>query len=178
MALVGTLATIASAALSAGSGGIFGLGASLVGAWLKGRQAKSERAHQALEWEHQERMHRLQIDAGNAETENEIKLVETEGRWRGLSESVRAEASIKSVHTWVNDVRALFRPFLTLAMVGVSFWVLREITTGTTLVGSFTADQQVELIRYMVNVVFFSTGTMLMWWFGERNFAPPGAKAR
>jgi hypothetical protein len=175
---MGALMDVVGAALSVGSGGIFGAGMALVGAWLKGKQALSERAHQALEWAHTERMHALAISAGQAETENEIKVLQTEGAWRGLSESVRAEASIRSVHTWVNDIRALFRPMLTLLMLAMAAWTLREVVTGTTLVNAFTVDEQGDLVRYMVNTVFFTAGTVTLWWYGERNFAPPGTKAR
>ena len=41
---------------------------------------------------------------------------------KGLMSAIEAEQSIKEVHKWVNDVRGMTRPVLTLILVLMAWW--------------------------------------------------------
>jgi hypothetical protein len=44
--------------------------------------------------------------------------------------------------------------------------------------GTFTPEQAKELLVYDVKSLVFSASTAVVWWFGDRAFAPPGMKNR
>ena len=105
------------------------------------------------------------MEARAQETEQELAIVSQEGSWGGLSESIKAERSVKNVHTWVNDIRGLFRPFLTVLLWVLAGLVFYQVIKGF-LVDWIGKTDTLELIRYMVYSVFFCASSATMWWFG------------
>ena len=128
-------------------------------------------------WLHETKLLELQMQAKVVETEQELAIVSQEGAWVGLKESLRGDQSIKNVHRWVNDIRALFRPFLTVLLWGIAAWIFWQVTSGA-LVEWLKDTDIAELIRYMVFSVFFSAGTATVWWYGDRALSPPSLKNR
>ena len=100
-----------------------------------------------------------------------------EGSWGGLSVSLKAERSVKNVHTWVNDIRGLFRPFLTVLLWVLAGLVFYQVIKGF-LVDWIGKADTLELIRYMVYSVFFCASSATMLWFGDRALTPQGLKNR
>lgn len=185
------LGDLLGGAASIASGGLFGLLGSLVGVgakWLQERQRQAwERQRQAWErqkWDHETRMLELQMQARAAETEQELAIVSQQGAWDGLGASQRADAGLTgSVHTWVNDVRALFRPVLTTGLVVLVYLLFRDLLAalgdGGSILGAVLAEAEVkDVIRYIVFSMVFAASTAIVWWFGDRAFAPPGMKSR
>ena len=84
---------------------------------------------------------------------------------------------MKDVHTWVNDLRALFRPVLTVGLWVLAGWVFWEVVSGTLTQWMREADIA-DVIRYCVHTVFFSASTATVWWFGDRALTPPERKGR
>lgn len=172
-----TLIDTAGAALSVASGGIFGLIGSIIGIVTKYYQTKQEHAWQKEKWAHEKDLLELNMRASSAETENELAIVSQTGSWSGLTESLRAEQAIGTVHMFVNDVRALFRPFLTVALWVLGAWVFYHVVIGSLATWLAEADIK-DIIRYMVYTVFFCAASATMWWFGDRALSPPGMKSR
>ncbi len=169
---------------SVASGGIFGLLGSIVGVGAKWLQERQRQAWEEKKWGHETRMLELQMQARAAETEQELAIVSQQGAWDGLGASQRADAKLTgSVHTWVNDVRALFRPVLTAGLVALVYVMFRDLLDGLgtdqSILGAVLTEAEVkEVLRYVVYSMAFAASTAVTWWFGDRAFAPPSMKGR
>ena len=64
------------------------------------------------------------------------------------------ETQLSGTHKWVQDVRALFRLFLTLSLLGFSLFIFNSVYN--TEVTVLTQLELNELIKYMNYSVFFS----------------------
>ncbi len=173
----GSVLEILGMGASVASGGIFGVIGSVIGTAGKYFQERQKQSFKEKEWEYETKMLKLQMDAKAQETEQEIALVAQEGSWSGLRASHEAAAKIGPTHKWVNDVKSLFRPFLTISLWIISGWIFWQIGKGG-LNEWFAEGESDELIKYMVYTVFFSASTATMWWFGDRALAPPHLKHR
>ena len=149
---------------SVASGGIFGLFGSVVGVAAKHFQEKQRQEWEEKKWDQEIRLQELQLRAKVEETEQEILLANTAGSWKGLVSSHTAAANVGKTHMWVNDVKALFRPALTLVLWVLAFMVFKDLS------------KDEALAQYMVYSVFFSASTATVWWFGDRALTPPGNK--
>ncbi len=171
--LLGMGATVAS-------GGLFGVVGSLLGVVAKHYQEKQRQAWETKKWGHEESMQKLQMEARSQETEQEIELADSEGSWRGLSESIRADAQTKPTSGWATNIKALFRPFLTVVLwclAGWVFWhVLSSMTDPDDPMSALPVSEIKELIKYMVYTIFFSASMATAWWFGDRALTPPQHK--
>lgn len=117
------------------------------------------------------------MQARAAETEQELAIVSQEGAWEGLRASHQTDQSIKKVHVWVNDIRALFRPFLTLVLWLIAAWIF-WLVIGGALVEWLKESDITDIVRYMIFSVFFSASTATVWWYGDRALSPPNHKNR
>lgn len=170
---------------SSASGGIFGLIGSLGGAVVKYFQKKSERAFQKEKWAHEDRMFELQMQRDRQEDEHELAVVSQAGAWKGLDTSIKSDMSTsKNNYPWVNAIKSCYRPFITTVLVILSYMMFRDILgsllgdTGGTMVQIFSMTELKLILRYMVYSLVFATSTSIVWWFGDRAFAPPGMKNR
>ena len=82
------------------------------------------------------------------------QLAETSGSWAGLAASLQAEAAIDDSYAWVNAVRALTRPVLTLLL-----WLITWLV--------FVASPEAEQVKIVETSTFAATAATL-WWFGDR----------
>lgn len=137
-------------------GGLFGLlgniGTKIIGLF-EARQAFTQKKE---EWNHEERLLDMQMKARAAETEQELAVTASSGSWSGLGESLKAETAIGATYPWVNAVRALVRPALTLGLA--SF-----------LCAAFFAMTPGDIDRaYVADSLVFAAVTAVVWWFGDR----------
>lgn len=174
----GSVFNTAGTALSVGSGGIFGLAGSVLGVVAKIFQEKQKQQWQIKEWEHEEVLLRLQMEARAAETEQELAIVSQQGSWEGLATSIEAESKIGPVHMWVNDLRALFRPWVTMILWGISIYIFYHVAVGSKFKEYFDVMEHRDLIRYMVHTVFFCSSAATLFWFGDRALTPPNLKGK
>lgn len=174
---MGFLGDVLGLGASVASGGLFGLLGSVIGAGAKYLQERQRQAWETKKWDQEARILELQMKARAAETEQELAIVSQQGAWDGLKTTVRHDAGIKNVHTWVNDLRALFRPLLTILLAVGAFLVMRNVIAGE-LVTWLSESDITDLIRYMIFTVFFTASTAVVWWFGDRALTPPGMKNR
>jgi len=174
--------SIIGPALSIGSGGIFGLVGSLTGAFVKAKVEKSRRVWQTLKWEHEEKLFDKTVALKAQETEDELRINSQElegqlqsealsGSYKGLTASIAADGVIGETHMIINDIKALFRPLLTIILWGIATYVFNKIMIGD--IGDFSAAEKKDLILYMVQTIFFCASTAAVWWFGDRALAPP-----
>ena len=168
---------VAGLAASTVLGGITGLLGSLVnrgfGLWElreKRKDRAQEIAHAERAWGHETRLHELQMRARAAETESELKVAEAalqaaavEGSWAGLNASIAAEAGVGDSYRWVNAVRALVRPALTVLL-----WLIVLALFAMALAGELPLQTAAEVVETVIQAASYGAVTALAWWFGDR----------
>jgi len=147
------MADIIGIAASAASGGLFGLAGTALGRVAGFFERKQQHAHEQARWGHESQLLELQMQANAQETEAEIALAETAGSWRGLEASMQAEAAIGASYAWVNAVRGLTRPFLTLLL-----WFI----AGMIWFGADAAGRD-----SITETATFAATAATLWWFGD-----------
>jgi hypothetical protein len=153
MDIVGDLLGTGASALS---GGLFGLVGNIATKVFGYFEAKQAFAQKQAEWSHESELLKLQMQAKASETEQEIHVAESEGSWSGLGASVTAEGELGATYPWVNAVRALVRPALTLGL-------------STFLASAFFALAPGDIDRaYVADSLVFAAVTSIVWWFGDR----------
>jgi hypothetical protein len=141
---------------SALSGGLFGLVGNIATKAFGYFEAKQAFVEKQAEWSHETDLLKLQMQAKAAETEQEIHIAESQGSWSGLSASLAAEGALLSSYPWVNAVRTLVRPALTIGLT-------------TFLAAAFFAMAPGDIDRaYVADSLVFAAVTSIVWWFGDR----------
>jgi len=148
------MADIAGLAASAAGGGLFGLVGTVIGRVAGVVEARQAQAHERARWAHEGELAKLQIQARAAEADAGLRLADASGAWAGLSASMAAEAAIGESYKWVNAVRALTRPVLTVLLWGI---------TGAVFMGASAAGQE-----GIVETATFAATAATLWWFGDR----------
>jgi hypothetical protein len=153
MDIVGDLLGTGASALS---GGLFGLVGNIATKVFGYFEAKQAFVQKQAEWSHESELLKLQMQAKSAETEQEIHVAESQGSWNGLGASLSAEGALGTTYPWVNAVRALVRPGLTLGL-------------STFLAAAFFALAPGDIDRaYVADSLVFAAVTSIVWWFGDR----------
>jgi hypothetical protein len=138
------------------TGGLFGLLGNVASKIIGIFESKQAFAQKKEEWSHEERLLDMQMKAKAAETEQELAVTAASGSWGGLGESLKAETAIGAAYPWVNAVRALVRPVLTLGLGGF-------------LCAAFFAMEPGDIDRlYVADSLVFAAVTAIVWWFGDR----------
>lgn len=116
---------------------------------------------------------KLHIDRLSAETAGKIKTATIEGEVAAEIEASKlVQVSYSHDKTAYNDgfvdtVRGLTRPTLTLALVGISSWMLVDMMSIPELVKSDAAQAR-AIFAKVVNDLLFLTTLAVSWWFGGR----------
>ena len=108
----------------------------------------------------------------SAETEQELLIVQEKAASRARAQSYNLQITSGPVSRWVNDIRSLFRPALTLflwVVVGVLMWML----LGGGLSGIIDAQDAIALVDYAIRSAIFAASAATVWWFGDRAMQPP-----
>lgn len=148
------MADIIGLAASAAGGGVFGLLGTVIGRIAGLIERRQENTQEQARWKHEAALVELQMKARASELAGQESLARTAGAWRGLAASMEAEASIGDSYRWVNAVRALTRPLLTLLL-----WLI----TGLVYLGA-AADARAGIIE----TTTFAATAATLWWFGDR----------
>ena len=146
---------ITGIAASAAGGGLFGLMGTALGRLAGYFETRQANAHERERWAHETSLLELQQAARAAETEAELAITQTAGSWAGLEASMQAEAAIGESYPWVNAVRGLTRPVLTLLL-----WL---IAGGIWLGASEAARGSIT------ETATFAATAATLWWFGDRS---------
>ncbi|MEQ3648913.1 hypothetical protein [Hyphomonas sp.] len=148
------MADIVGLAASAAGGGVFGLLGTVIGRAAGYFEQRQSHAHERARWQHEAELIGLQRQAQREESESAERFAETSGSWAGLAASIQAEAAIGESYAWVNAVRALTRPVLTLLL-----WLITWLV--------FVASPEAEQVKIVETATFAATAATL-WWFGDR----------
>lgn len=155
---------VAGLAMSAAGGGLVGLAGTALGrifgvveARVRRKDRELEMAHEKDKWDHEAELLAAQLEARKVETELAVMVEDARGSWKGLAASIDAEAKIGPSYPWVDAVRALTRPALTVLLVVILF--IAWLSNGLTI------DQRSSLM----NALIFAATTSIVWWFGDRS---------
>ena len=175
MADVGMLAGLVG---NVATGGLFGLAGSLIGVVAKGFHAKQAAKERASEREHELTLIRISMEQGQHETEDELQILKMQNQGRAKEASYTTSIAVAGVSQWVNNVRALFRPLLTvllnIAAIAVLFYL---VNSAEKLSAYLLLDTPVSsLVSYTIQSLFFASSTATVWWFGDRALTPPELK--
>jgi hypothetical protein len=169
--------TFATLTASGGAGAVIGVLGSILNrgfSLLEHRERRQDRrldmAHEKDRWGHEVRLHQLQSQLRREESERELALATQalrraaeEGSWSGLRDSVAADQALVTDWRWVQAVRSLVRPALTLTL-WLLFFALFLVSLGAGLPEQTAASVTVRF----VDAVTFAATTALAWWFGDR----------
>jgi len=139
--------TLLGGVTTAASGGVLGMVGAFGSAIIKMFQVKADRMHQlAL-------MKQKVIEA---------KVI---GSYQGLDKSIEAQTNLVT-YRWVNALRSLFRPILTVSLLWVSFALFNQFIDALTnqdadMSKYFTAGELLSVVRYIVYSLVFSTATAI-----------------
>lgn len=178
------ISTILGGPAAAAAGGVFGLLGSAVGAWLKLRQARQEHEFAKDRWGYETDLLKLQMEGKRDEWENELAVAQTEGSWSGLAQSYAAERKAGESYRWVNAIKDLYRPCLTSGLVVLAWLIFNDLMgwvsgqNTSEMAEVFGPEQIITILQYIVYSLVFAASTSVVWWFGDRAFAPPGQKNR
>lgn len=141
-------------AASAAGGGLFGLIGTALGRVAGYFETRQRLQHETERWSHETALLELQQKARAEESEAELALVETGGRWAGLEASMAAEAAIGESYAWVNAVRGVTRPALTLLLwlIAGFIWLGADLAARASITETAT----------------FAATAATLWWFGDR----------
>lgn len=161
MGILGHLLGFGSPALAGSLFGLLGNITAKAFTYLDQRQSLTQKQ---AEWTHETELLRLRQRSPLPETESEISIAATQGAWSGLAASIAADAAIGASYPWVNALRALVRPALTLGLTGfLAFACLAPL---------LTQGQRAGVIDNLV----FAGVTAIVWWFGDRAPGRPRRK--
>ncbi len=159
MDILGSLVGTGASALG---GGLFGLAGNVASKVIGIYEAKQAFAQEQAKWVHDEKLLTMQVQAKHADTLNAIQLAQNQGSWSGLTAALGAESGVAGSYPWVNAVRALTRPALTL---GLTLF----------LASAFFAMDPGDIDRaYVADSLVFAAVTAIVWWFGDRAQRKPG----
>mgnify|MGYP001239594571 CR=1 FL=1 len=148
------MSDILGLAASAAGGGVFGLIGTGLGRIAGYFEKRQENKHELQRWKFEAERDERQLRAAREAAEAELEKVDLEGSFAGLTASIEAEQAIASSYKWVDAVRALTRPLLTILLCFIALIIYLQ------------AD---DLNRSAVTetMTFLATAAVL-WWFGDR----------
>lgn len=141
-------------------GGFTGMVSAGVGAYAKHKQLKLELEHKRKEWAYDYRMQELQNQSDRAMAEQDLLIAAEKGASSAFNAAIEAESKITNskTHMWVNDVRALFRPTLTMVL-----WIMVFI-----VIFSGVVESKSEAVRTIVSALVQASAAATGFWFGSR----------
>lgn len=149
------MAELIGIAASAAGGGVFGVLGTALGRLAGYFERRQTIAHEEKRWQHEVQLLEMQRLADAAETEAELSLEHAAGRWAGLEASLNADAAILGSFAWVDAVRGLTRPTLTLLLWGI-----------TTVIWFSAAPTDRSALTETAS---FAATAATLWWFGDRS---------
>ncbi len=150
------LGDILGSTTSALSGGLFGLVGNVASKVIGYFQAKQDFVEKQASWQHDLDLQKLQMQASAQQASQQLQVAQSQGEWNGLTASVTAEGGVGASYPWVNAVRSLTRPALTLGLTSFLACAFFAMTPG-------------DIDRaYVADSLVFAAVTAIVWWFGDR----------
>jgi uncharacterized membrane protein (Fun14 family) len=169
------IAEIVGALSSVGFGSIIGA----IGGYLsKVEERKMQSENNAFKL----KLMDLQIKEALQEKEHELAMVgkqieRTEMEGAVVIGTVEAEAFKKSIEAqqiksgvrWVDALRSLMRPLITLFLLGVSTYLAIQISLLLGGLKEIDKDELMLIFKNIINQVLFLAATATLWWFASRH---------
>lgn len=134
---------------SAGMGGITGILGSFANGWLKQKRFPQEMELEKMRFEHK------------------LRLMETKHSQVGMMKSYDSEIALaENVPSWAAGIKTLWRPALTMLLIGLTGFIFYFLSTGELTLE--TGTPSTEIMTYLVRTIVFTTATAILWWFGDR----------
>lgn len=163
MDLIGAAGGGALGAAFGALGSVLNRGFGLLETREKRQDRRLEFDHEKDRWAHENEMAAVQQVEKAAEAAQALAQTQAQGSWTGLTGSIAAEASIGASWPWVQAVRALTRPALT-----VMLWLLYAALFLAAAAGALHPDAAASVVTGAADTISFSAATALTWWFGDR----------
>lgn len=142
-------------------GPVAGLAGSVVTSIFKEREAKSALELKKIDQSHELMLLDRQAAARAAETENERAIVEIDATARGVAASYAHDmASSGKSYAWVEAIKGLFRPFITILLISLAGAIYFTIDPFVSAIN--------ELQQHIVYSVLFLMEVAVTWWFADR----------
>ena len=98
------------------------------------------------------------------------KLLEIEGGWRFIAFPVAVLVSF--LFGFVDFLRGLMRPILTIYLVGLSTWITYKAYLLLSLTKSaMTSAEALSIFTDSTSIIIYLTVSCVTWWFGSRQMA-------
>lgn len=148
------MADIIGLTASAAGGGVFGLIGTVLGRVSSYFEQRQSQAHESARWSHEVELLKLQQTAAQQETEAELALSDNQGSWQGVRAAIAADVAIAPSYRWVDAVRGLTRPCLTLLLwiIAAGIWFQADVSGRAAIIDTAT----------------FAATAATLWWFGDR----------
>ena len=161
------LATLTALLSSSGLGAILGV----AGSWLtKAEERKLLKEKNT----HDQAMARLSMEELKLEGEQQLQIVQAEGEiaadvaaGEAFAESMKEQQMTYGIR-FVDAIRGLMRPIITIYLLGVATWLTINVHT---LVGGLEGMPQndvMALYTEIIAAILFLTTPAVTWWFGSR----------
>ena len=145
------MADIMTLGFEAAAGGVFGIVGTALGRVAGFFERRQSHIQEQARWEHEYKLHELNMRARSQETEMELALVAQSGSWTGFAASIKADAAIGKASLWVINTLRLVRPVLTFLLWAITAWIfLRTQNEG------------------IAEAAVFAATAATLWWFGDR----------
>lgn len=159
--------------------GGFGAVVGLVGSYLTKREERMIQTEMAaarleeakLEFSHELSMADKQME--RAEVEGNLQVQEVEAG--AFVESVKTASATIGI-TFVDAIRGLMRPVITLYLLGVATLLAIKVDDLVGGMAVFNGDQLFALYDQVIMQVIFLTATAVTWWFGSRPAGKPSSR--
>lgn len=145
------MATALTLGMDAIAGGLFGILGTALGRVAGYFERKQAHIQEQARWGHEYRLHELNMQARQQETELELALAAQQGSWKGLEASLKADSMTGKASLWVINLLRLVRPFLTFLL-----WIITAVI--------FVMTQESAITEAAV----FAATAATLWWFGDR----------
>lgn len=168
------IAEIITILSSSGFGAITGF----FGSWMTKRE---NRLNKELDQNHELAMAKIDLVEGREErahalalADKELEITETEGEieqdiaeTEAFTQSLEVQ-KIKSGIKWVDAVRFLMRPFVTVYLLAIASYFAYNVHQLVNGLESLPLEQVVTLYTQLISQLMFLTTTAVTWWFGSR----------
>ncbi|AUR96005.1 TMhelix containing protein [Vibrio phage 1.215.B._10N.222.54.F7] len=157
------------------SGGVTGLIGTVFSGVMLWRENANKRKHEI-------EMRRVDIEERKAEAELTMKQIEAEteatkisAELNAFNSSIQADratyssrGSDSAVLLFVDAVRGLVRPVLTVALVIITSIVIFDVIEAAGGYDTVIQAQSAELYADLIHALIYMTTTAVLWWFGAR----------
>ncbi|WP_022850664.1 hypothetical protein [Limisalsivibrio acetivorans] len=157
------------------AGGIFGVIGAVFTGFLEYLTRKQKLEEKRLDHEHRMQMqdkeiemYKLTREAADDEHEHELEIAASAASAAGMTLAYKDQMTAGKSYRWVEAVKTLFRPAVTLLLIAGTFYTLYSIVTCRAWVNVLSGSTVSAIAVTIVESNVFLAATAVGWWFGDR----------